>query len=97
MLRLHEIIDEMADGHVYLVTEFCANGSLGDMVRQHNASGENKGLPSWQVRWYFLDMLKALHYLHTIVGVVHCNIKPENMVIGTRREAALIDFGVSAT
>lgn len=41
-------------------------------------------------------MLKALHYCHKVVGVVHKDIKPDNIVIGHSREAVLIDFGLAA-
>ena len=41
-------------------------------------------------------MLKAMYYCHTVVGVIHKDIKPDNIVIGNNREAVLIDFGVSA-
>ena len=41
-------------------------------------------------------MLKAMYYCHRVVGVVHKDIKPDNIVIGDSHEAVLIDFGVSA-
>lgn len=41
-------------------------------------------------------MLKALHYCHKVVGVVHKDIKPDNIVVGHSREAILIDFGLAA-
>jgi serine/threonine protein kinase len=41
-------------------------------------------------------MLKALHYCHEIVKVIHRDIKPDNIMINHNSEAVLIDFGVSA-
>ena len=41
-------------------------------------------------------MLKALHYCHKIVKVIHRDIKPDNIMINHNNEAVLIDFGVSA-
>lgn len=83
------------DGNVYLVTDYYPNGSLGEEMRRLKSSG-GKCLPSWNARFFFLDMLKALHYCHKVIGVVHRDIKPENIMIGQNREAVLIDFGVSA-
>ena len=54
------------------------------------------GLKLKDARTYFIDMLKALHYCHKIVKVIHRDIKPDNIMINHNNEAVLIDFGVSA-
>ena len=54
------------------------------------------GLPLNNVRLYFLDMIKALHYCHKVCKIIHRDIKPENIGINHNKEAVLIDFGVSA-
>jgi len=41
-------------------------------------------------------MLKALHYCHTVINVIHRDIKPDNIMVNHNNEAVLIDFGVSA-
>lgn len=48
------------------------------------------------LRLYIHDILKALHYCHKIVNVIHRDIKPDNIMINHNDEAVLIDFGVSA-
>ena len=40
-------------------------------------------------------MLKALHYCHNVVNLIHRDIKPDNIMINHNNEAILIDFGVS--
>ena len=40
-------------------------------------------------------MLKALHYCHKTVGVIHRDIKPDNIMLNHNDSAVLIDFGVS--
>ena len=42
-------------------------------------------------------MLKALFYCHEVVGVLHKDIKPDNIVIGHDHKAVLIDFGLAET
>ena len=54
------------------------------------------GLKPSKVREYLIDMIKALHYCHKVIGVIHRDIKPDNIMINHNDEAVLIDFGVSA-
>ena len=54
------------------------------------------GLKPSKVREYLIDMIKALNYCHKVIGVIHRDIKPDNIMINHLDEAVLIDFGVSA-
>lgn len=49
-----------------------------------------------KARLYLIDMIKALHYCHRVIKVIHRDIKPDNIMINHNQEAVLIDFGVSA-
>jgi serine/threonine protein kinase len=40
-------------------------------------------------------MLRALYYCHKVVGVIHQDIKPDNIMLNHNNQAVLIDFGVS--
>lgn len=112
IIYLHEIIDDNRKEEIYLVTEYHSRGSLGDMMREKNLKFEEtnrkhrlnqeydqmqfQGMNEKNVRLYFIDMLKALHYCHKIIKVIHRDIKPDNIMINHNDEAVLIDFGVSA-
>ncbi|KAH9778834.1 protein kinase domain-containing protein [Citrus sinensis] len=75
-----------------LVLEFMPNGSLEKWLYSHN---------------YFLDMLErlnimidvglALEYLHHShsTPVVHCNLKPNNILLDKNMTARVSDFGIS--
>ena len=54
------------------------------------------GLKTSQVKEYLIDMINALHYCHSVIGLIHRDIKPDNIMINHNDEAVLIDFGVSA-
>lgn len=102
VIWLHEIINDDSHEDFYIVTEYYSGGSLGDIIKKLNVNvapneepKKRRGLGSWQVRLYFIDMLRALHYIHNVVKVVHKDIKPDNIMIGHNQEAILIDFGVA--
>ena len=59
---------------VYLVTEYCSNGSLHDYLHK-------RGPIPWTLRmnWY-QQLLEGLAHLHSI-RLVHRDLKPENVMI----------------
>ena len=112
ILWLHEIIDSPKKDHLYFVTEFHINGSINDLIKQANAKHNEKnkeylrkgqfekckfkGMKPNICRLFLIDMLRALHYCHEVVKIIHRDIKPDNIMINHNNEAVLIDFGVSA-
>ena len=112
IMWLHEIIDDPKKKEIYLVTEFYKGGSLIDKVGEKNINMKDyneerklegrfkdlitTGLDPFEIRYYFIDMLKALYYCHKVIKVIHRDIKPDNIMINHNNEAVLIDFGVSA-
>lgn len=82
IIWLHEIIDDPKKDKIFLVTEWQKKGSVASQIGK-------------DMRLYFIDMLKALHYCHVVAKVVHRDIKPDNIMINHNNEAVLIDFGVS--
>lgn len=54
------------------------------------------GLKANKVRDYIIDLIKALYYCHKIIGLIHRDIKPDNIMVNHNDEAVLIDFGLSA-
>ncbi len=76
------------DNVPYLVMNYAPHGSM----RQQFPYGET--LPPDIVVRYVFQIEKALTYMHSC-GVVHQDVKPENMVIGRRGEILLTDFGIA--
>ena len=90
IIWLHEIINDPKKDNLFLVTEYHSKGSLGDILKR-----SKNGLNTNKARLYMIDILRALHYCHNTLKVIHRDIKPDNIVINHNEEAVLIDFGVS--
>uniref|UniRef100_A0A0D9X5M6 Receptor-like serine/threonine-protein kinase n=1 Tax=Leersia perrieri TaxID=77586 RepID=A0A0D9X5M6_9ORYZ len=79
--------------HRLLVYEYMPNGSLSNLLFKPNAP-----LPSWSKRVAIaLDVAKGLQYLHEDIEVpiIHCDIKPENILIDGSGMAKIADFGLA--
>lgn len=72
----------------YLVTEFVEGSTLGDLIREGGA------LPPAWVLYMMSQMVDALGAVWQ-AGLVHRDIKPDNILIGPKGSAKLIDFGLA--
>jgi eukaryotic-like serine/threonine-protein kinase len=74
-------------GNDYLVMAFVEGESLADRIWREGA------LPEGQVLAWASQLLDALTYCHES-GVIHRDIKPQNVIITTKGDAVLVDFGL---
>ena len=70
---------------LYIGMELCAEGSLRERLRQGVLSEE-------EGRKVAIQLLEALKYLHSL-GIIHRDIKAENVLIDDFGNAKLADFG----
>ncbi len=77
---------EVAD-KAYLIMDFVEGRSLADAMIQEGAQSETKVL-GWA-----RQLLEALDYCHTR-GVVHRDIKPQNIILRPDGSVVLVDFGL---
>lgn len=76
-----------------LVYELMANGSLANLL-----FGKGSERPNWVLRSKMvLEIARGLLYLHEEceTRIIHCDIKPENVLIDSNYTAKLADFGLS--
>lgn len=71
---------------VYIVMQFAENGSLLDLIRRRSQLPENES------RVIYKQLLSALEYCHRN-GIVHRDIKCENLLFDSENVLKLIDFG----
>lgn len=80
---------ETEDGRPYIAMERLSGETLADHVAAHGAP------PASAVLELATQLGKALHYAHT-QGVVHHDIKPDNiMLVDGWRHAKIADFGIA--
>lgn len=72
----------------FLVMEYAPHGTL----RQRYPQGAR--LPLNEVVSYVKQVADALQYAHN-KGVIHRDVKPENMLVGQKGEIQLSDFGIA--
>jgi len=74
-------------GNAYLVMTLVEGGSLAARIKQEGA------LPEAEVLNWAYQLLSALAYCHSR-GVIHRDIKPQNIIIRSDGQAVLVDFGL---
>ncbi|KAI0373000.1 kinase-like protein [Pilatotrama ljubarskyi] len=74
--------------NVYLSIELGPGSTLFTQMRN------TPRLTEPEIKFYFANIVLALEFLHTR-GVVHCDVKPENLVLGADGYLLLTDFGLS--
>ena len=79
--------------YIYLVTEYLGRNYLNMFDLIENSSGHGFGEDAG--RLFLSQMLNALEYLHSSAGVVHRDLKLENILIDSNLTFKLIDFGLS--
>ena len=85
IVTIHDVGD--FEGRQYLVTEFIDGGTLKDWARAEK--------PSWrQIVELLLGVADGLATAHA-AGILHRDIKPDNILVGRNGYAKLADFGLA--
>jgi serine/threonine protein kinase len=88
IVNLIEVIDDPKNRKIFLVQELMEGGALmPDLEKQDPMINE--------VAWkYFRDVVAGLAYLHA-EGVIHRDIKPQNILLTADGKAKIADFGAA--
>ena len=73
--------------YIYITMPYYRNGSLNHIL-------DSRNLTVREIIKYSLDFISAIYYMHDN-NIIHCDIKPNNILIDDNNGAILGDFGSS--
>ncbi|KAH7432985.1 hypothetical protein KP509_07G049400 [Ceratopteris richardii] len=88
IVKLIEVIDDSDCDRLYMILEYVKGGCI---LKGPDSTG---GIPEATARKYLRDIVTGLRYLHSC-GIIHGDIKPENLLINDSGQVKICDFGVS--
>ncbi|KAM6581154.1 hypothetical protein CsatA_004928 [Cannabis sativa] len=93
-------VDYQGNDFKALIYEFMPNGSLEDWLHSipaKNSEEQEKSLNLSQRLNVVIDVASALDYLHNHnqLHIVHCDLKPSNILLDQNMTAHVSDFGLS--
>ena len=86
IIRLYEVIETASD--IYVVMEYVKSGELFDYIVEKGRLVED------EARHFFQQIISGVEYCHRHM-VVHRDLKPENLLLDSRANVKIADFGLS--
>ena len=90
LVSLIEVLDDPSEDSLYMVLEYCKKGVIMKVGVDEKADPYDDD----DCRCWFRDLILGIEYLHA-QGVVHRDIKPDNLLLTEDDVLKIVDFGVS--
>ncbi|TAQ90411.1 hypothetical protein B7494_g1248 [Chlorociboria aeruginascens] len=90
LVSLIEVLDDPEEDSLYMVLEMCKKGVIMKVGLNEKADPYDEE----SCRCWFRDLILGIEYLHA-QGVVHRDIKPDNLLLTEDDVLKIVDFGVS--
>ncbi|KAF6223509.1 hypothetical protein HO133_000352 [Letharia lupina] len=90
LVSLIEVLDDPNEDSLYMVLEMCKKGVIMKVGMEEQADPYDDE----SCRCWFRDLILGIEYLHA-QGVVHRDIKPDNLLLTEDDVLKIVDFGVS--
>ncbi|KAF2758762.1 Pkinase-domain-containing protein [Pseudovirgaria hyperparasitica] len=88
IVRLHEMVE--TERHIGIILEYASGGELFDYILTHRYLKDNAA------RRLFAQLVSGVGYLHKR-GIVHRDLKLENLMLDRNRNIIITDFGFANT
>lgn len=89
-VSLYEVIDDPASDKLYLIMQYVPNGPIVKVKSDCTC----QPLDERVAKFCFKQLISGVRYLHKR-GIVHRDIKPDNILVGPNNHVLITDFGVS--
>mmetsp|Transcript_27383 Transcript_27383/g.71828 ORF Transcript_27383/g.71828 Transcript_27383/m.71828 type:complete len:507 (-) Transcript_27383:150-1670(-) len=86
IIKLYQVITSPSD--IFLMMEYVSGGELFDYILQHGKLEEK------DARKFFQQIISGVDYCHRHM-VVHRDLKPENLLLDSKNNVKIADFGLS--
>ncbi|CAD5123947.1 DgyrCDS12254 [Dimorphilus gyrociliatus] len=77
-----------SDNHIVIILELAARGEIYDLIEEKGRLEED------DARYFFKQLLSSLAYLHS-EGIVHRDLKLENLLLDENHQLKICDFGLA--
>lgn len=91
---IFKAIDDKGVENIYVVMEFINGNSLYDKMSK--VESQNKKLPMPTIKKYMKQLLETMAFMHNM-GMVHLDLKPENIMINENGDIVILDFGFACS
>lgn len=88
IVRLYSAFED--DNNIYMVLELCQLDSLVSVMKKR------KTLSEYETRYYMMQLLTGVQYLHGDARVLHRDLKLGNMLLTDQMQVKIADFGLAA-
>jgi len=89
IVRFYELVDN--DDSAFFLMDYVEGVTLRKILQ-----GSTAPLPLNQILSIMIPICRALHYAHQ-QNVIHCDVKPENIMMDQNGQVYLTDFGIAFT
>jgi hypothetical protein len=99
IVPVYELARRSSDGQPFYTMRFIRGGTLAEAAREYHRkrkSGQSGALDLASLLNAFVAVCNAVAYAHSR-GVIHRDLKPQNVVLGDFGEVIVVDWGLGQT